>query len=393
MTRVTRGKAFFLALSLVLATALVAGGWLAAQPGSESPGGDSIYKYLSVFTEAFAQIRQSYVDETRSEELLAAAFDGVSDALDPFSLYVPATAVERHRQARAVGSSRSGVQLLKERGVPYVVAVDQGGAAAAAGLEPGDLVAEIDGRPTRAVPLWELRALLAAPEGTQVALQLLRRGEPLRVTLTLRQTPPAPATLSERGGVPILRLPAFGPGTPKEVEALLKALPESTDPSRLIVDLRGTAAGETASAYGVAAAFAAGDLGVALARGVEEQSFKGANPAWTGTLVVLVDRATLGAAEILATVLRQAAGARLVGERTFGYAGRQKIVELAAGGALEITDAFYTGPDRKRLERGLRPDVLVDERSRSFADRDTPVQELILERGLEVVLEDVARAA
>jgi carboxyl-terminal processing protease len=394
MSRMTRGKAFFLGLSIVFTTALVAGGWVAAQGGPQA--NDSIYKYLAVFTETFHQIRQSYVDETRSETLLEAAFDGMSDALDPFSLYVPAAGVERYRTARLVGSAHSGLQVLKERGVPYVVSVEPGSAGDAAGVESGDLIAEIDGRATRTIPLWELRALLAQPVGTKVALQLLRRGEPRSASVTLRVGATVAATLGDREGVPILRLPVLGAQSASDVARLLGAprKPALSGPGgRLIVDLRGTGRGDAAHAYEVAALFANGDLGATLTRGEPAATFRGAPPIWSGTLIVLVDRATIGAAEVLATVLRQAAGARLVGERTFGYTGRQKLVPLAAGGALEITDAFFTGPDRTRLERGLRPDLLVDERSRSFAERDTPIEQLILDRAIELLRTDLPRAA
>jgi carboxyl-terminal processing protease len=197
--------------------------------------------------------------------------------------------------------------------------------------------------------------------------------------------------------VPILRLSAFEANTAKEVERLLRQQMRLKGAvARLLVDLRGGARGDAPSAYAVAALFADGELGATMARGLEQETFRGAPPLWTGQLVVLVDRSTLGPAEILATVLRQSAAARVVGERTFGYAGRQKVVSLPSGGVIELTDAFYTGPDRKRLERGLRPDVLVDERSRSFAERDVPIEQLILERGLEVVRQEPdapARAA
>jgi len=109
--------------------------------------------------------------------------------------------------------------------------------------------------------------------------------------------------------------------------------------------------------------------------------------------VVLQDRGTLGAAEVLATVLRQRTGAKLVGERTFGYAGRQTEVGLSNGAVVQLTDAFYAGPDRERLRDGLKPDVLIDERSRSFNEQDKPLGDLILERGLRLLAPEPAKKA
>jgi C-terminal processing protease CtpA/Prc len=102
--------------------------------------------------------------------------------------------------------------------------------------------------------------------------------------------------------------------------------------------------------------------------------------------VVLVDRGTLGAAEILATVLRQKIKADLVGERTFGYAGRQGMAELSTGGRLLYTEAFYTGPDKKPIREAIRPDLLVDERVRTYLEKDVPMTELILRRGVQRLL-------
>jgi carboxyl-terminal processing protease len=106
-------------------------------------------------------------------------------------------------------------------------------------------------------------------------------------------------------------------------------------------------------------------------------------PVWKGSrLVVLVDRGTLGAAELLTTILAQKLHAEVVGERTFGYAGRLASADLSSGGRLISTDAFYAGPDRKPLDAALQPDVPVDERSRTFEDKDTPLDDLILKQGL-----------
>ena len=85
-------------------------------------------------------------------------------------------------------------------------------------------------------------------------------------------------------------------------------------------------------------------------------------------------------------MLRQKAKAELVGERTFGYAGRQGTAELSSGGRLLYTEAFYTGPDKKPLREALKPDLLVDERSRTYLEKDVPMTELILKRAVRRLL-------
>ncbi|MEM6455381.1 MAG: S41 family peptidase, partial [Acidobacteriota bacterium] len=112
-------------------------------------------------------------------------------------------------------------------------------------------------------------------------------------------------------------------------------------------------------------------------------------PRFAGRLVVLVDRGTQGPAEVLATVLRQRADATLVGEQTFGHAGRQTLIALSNGGRLLLTDAFYAGPDGTPLHEPLEP----DERVRIFdqlqlGDDDTV--DPVLDRAIELLRDDAS---
>ena len=106
-------------------------------------------------------MRQAYVDEPDMDTLMSGALDGTTDALDPFSLYVPASAArhlppgELHRPALL-----SGLTLLKERGIAFVVAVEKGSPGAVAKIKPGDIVAKINDRSTRLMPLWEMQQAL-----------------------------------------------------------------------------------------------------------------------------------------------------------------------------------------------------------------------------------------
>ena len=185
----------------------------------------------------------------------------------------------------------------------------------------------------------------------------------------------------------VLHIGRFEPATVGRVETLLGEA-RTAGYDRLLVDLRSTAGGDPAAAYGVAGLFTGGELGKLVKRDETLETFRGGDePAWNGRLVLLVDRGTLSAAEVLATVLHQRLDAQLVGENTFGYAGRQDLAELSNGGRLLYTDAFYTGPDGVPLQESLHPDTAVDFFSRSFEDRDVPAHELIYRRGLDVLFD------
>jgi len=382
----SRSRIAFFVVSFLLTFPMLAGTLLRAADKGQPAGDDSLYKYLSVFTEVLGLVRQTYVDQPDMDVLMSGALDGTTDALDPFSLYVPAAQVGGYLQAKNVGWRHSGLILLKEHGIAYVVAVDKGGPAGAAGFKPGDIVAKVGERSTRQMPLWEIQEILAAQPGTKVSMELIRLGEPVQASFVLAPFTPPPPALEEVQGVALVRIPTFDAQTADQVQKLLA---DNADKTRrgLLVDLRGVSSGDPEAAYATARLFANGDLGILKRRSEELKTFAAeAKPAWQGRVVVLVDRGTLGAAEILATVLRQKIKADLVGERTFGYAGRQGMAELSTGGRLLYTEAFYTGPDKKPIREAIRPDLLVDERVRTYLEKDVPMTELILRRGVQRLL-------
>ncbi|MDI9630344.1 MAG: S41 family peptidase [Acidobacteriota bacterium] len=376
----------FLLLSLALVLPL--GGALVAldRPGKE-PDDDSLFKYLTVFTEAFGLVRNAYVEPTDPERLLARALDGAMDALGPFALFVPAEGVKPYLAAVKVGTGHSGVRLGRERGVTFAVRVEEGSPAAAAEVEPGDILAMIGPDSTRDLAHWEVEARLAGPAGTRLETEWIHHGKPRKVTLELGPYPAAAPTLREERGVAVIRLPWLGEAQVAHFETLLASPLVQRQPRRLLLDLRGTDGSDERLAYRVAGLFADGELGRLTARGKVLERFADESPdRFRGELVVLVDRATIGAGELLAEALRERAGARLVGRRTFGYTGREENVALAGGGRLRLATAFYTGPTGEVSDAGLVPDLKVEEESGRFGDKDVPLSELTLRKGLALLL-------
>ena len=131
----------------------------------------------------------------------------------------------------------------------------------------------------------------------------------------------------------------------------------------MVVDLRGVAGGSADAAYGVAGLFTSGELGKLIGRDQTIQSYDGGEtPLWQGKLVVLVDRGTQGASEILVAVLKQSLEAALIGEGTFGHSGQSEVVSLSNGGRVQLTSAFFTGPDGEALSASQKVDVRVRSR-------------------------------
>ena len=382
----TRSRLAFLLLSCALLLPLAGGSLLRATDGLGTTEEDSLYKFLSVFSEVLGLVRHSYVEPTETEALLAAALDGTTDALDPFAQFVPAAEVPAFLAAREIGAARSGLVLARERGVAFVLGVEEGSPAAVAEVKAGDLLAKIDGESTRTMGLWKIQELLAAAPGTRRELELLRRGEPKKATLELASWAAMAPRLEERRGVAVLRIPRFDAATAPAVATLLSKISESQK-TALLIDLHGVAGGVVAAGYAVAGLFVRGELGSLKARDeVIDRYRSDAEPRWRGALAVAVDGATVGPAEVLASVLRAAAGAKLVGQPTFGWAGRQELVELDGGARPLLTSAFYAPPDGALLRESVTPDLEVNESSRSFLEKDRSIDELILDRGVRLLL-------
>ena len=349
---------------------------------------DALSKHLSVFSEVMSLIRRAYVEETSIDELLAGALDGATDALDPLSTFIPADQIDAYERVREIGRSRSGLTVGKERGIAFVIAVDAASPGQEAGLREGDILAEIDGRSTRGIPLWELQSVLAREPGTELGLEILRRGQAKELTLRLQTYEQTGATLEDHDGLAVLRLGRIEAETVEEVRKTLQDL-SRWGQDKLLIDLRGLAGGSSEAAYSIAGLFASGELGHLQSgegAGVRFEGF--ADQPWTGDAVVLVNAGTQGPAEILAAVLRQRSGAQLVGQRSFGLAGHQRLVPLSDGSGVLLTDAYYTGPDGEPISTSLVPDEVVSERLRPLSEEEGETEDRTLQRGLELLAEE-----
>ena len=235
------------------------------------------------------------------------------------------------------------------------------------------------------MPLWQVQKMLSGDAGSIVSLKMIRQGQNRTVDLELRAVAPPIPVVEEREDVTWLRVPYFDGTTAESLRSTLSEM-ATGGATKLLLDLRGSYGSSASYAYGVADLFAAGRFGSLVQRGEVVETYDGTgDPTWTGRLVVLVDRGSIGPAEVLASVLRQSAGAQLVGEVSFGYAGRRALAELSDGARLLFTDAYYTGPDGDPIDEGLEPDILVRRTPRTFSQDSVPLEDRILERGLEIL--------
>ena len=379
MMKSNRGRLLFVVGSIAALLSLRA---VASPDGS---GRDPASRALSILSDVFAITRSNYVETTDSKSLLAGAYDGMSDALDPFSYYVSAADRSAFKAQQASGALDPGVVIARRGGYPFVVAPMPGSPAEKGGVKAGDLLDTIDGKPVRHWPLWKVQGALNGPEGTRVTLEIVRGGEDKHVTVRLaraRYEAPAPSTRFEKD-VAVVRIPAFTKGSG---DFLKQAIEEANRKSvtRMVVDVRGAIGGDAADAVPAAALFTGkGLVAKAAARKIVLSPLEAASDKlWSGRTVVLIDDTCGGVSEIFAGALHDRAGATTVGEVTAGMAIVQKLVPTESGGSLFMTVGRYLSPNGTALGgKGLQP----DDRVFSFAgDGENEGHDTILDRGLEL---------
>jgi carboxyl-terminal processing protease len=409
----------------------------------ENKDKDGLYRPLGLFTEVLTLVKSNYVEPVEMKPLFTGAYAGMTEAMDPFSEYVPPEKMAAFTAAQASREKKEaiepGIVLARKFGYPVVVAAVAGSPAAAAGVQSDDVIEKIDGQSTRGLALWEIDAKLAGKPGGRVTLTIVREGKPRHRTAEILRaswTPKAPWT-SRVEGETVLTIPSFAPGTAEAVKAILGPL-DRTKP--LILDLRSSAYGSFDEAARCAALFVApGPLGELKGRKIEPRTFK-AEPGerlHDSRLVLLVDSGTAGPAELFASAVRDAAAkeagvkmtangepakrepedfddaraeqpapespikeqdksrmaVRLVGEPTVGMGFTAQIVKLASGGALRISvGKIHTVTGRELSPRGLAPDDRVYPLPQDDTTGKAP-PDLIMQRGLKILSEQLSKSA
>ncbi len=296
-------------------------------------------------------------------EVFKKAINEALRTLDPYSRYLDARAQGNESGNLSGTFGGLGLELQSDAGELRVVAPMPGSPAARAGLAAGDVIVRVDDRPVEGLPLADAIAQMRGQPGTPVSITIQRAAHEFTVSLT-RETIRRPLLrLSMEGEVMVLRLPIFGSAT---AASMAKAIADATaqrQPQAVVLDLRGNPGGLLREAVKVADAF--------LKEG-EIVSLRGSAPdrqrAWladsdellTGLpMVVLIDRRSASASELVADALQHTGRAVVMGQRSFGKGSVQTIFPLGEQkGALKLTTATYYGPSGQTVQRtGVAPDI------------------------------------
>ena len=399
----TRTRLSVLLLSTPLVAFIVFGGMM-----GRAATDDVALRHLRIFEDVVSLILNNYVEDAKVDRVMEGAMRGLADGLDPDSSYLTPAEVKMIEPGEKLPGGDVGVELTRQYYLRVIAARDDS-PAAKAGLQTGDYVRAIDGKPARDLSVFEGMRLLSGVPGTKVTLTIIRgnAAEPRQIELVREKTPGAVVTgRMLPGDLGYLRIAAFGTDAIAKIRTQAAEL-QKAGAKHLIVDVRRTAEGPFETGLEAARLFVkTGTLAMIAGRDpkatpppstpqtsrpveppstvskeaiTQTISAKTGDGAITLPVTLLVTTGTSGAAELFAAALDGNKRAELVGERTLGRAGIQKLVRLPEGRGLWLTYARYLTPGGEIIQgRGLTPDLAVDEPDVDF-DQQKPATDAVLD--------------
>lgn len=323
------------------------------------------------FASAFRTIQQHYVDPVDDAALMEGAIRGLIEHLDPHSAYLPSAAMARFDEQVFGDYAGLGVEVFYMAGQLTVIAPIDGGPAARAGVEAGDVIVRVDGALVPQNDATAAVAMLRGASGSRAEIEVFRGDSPTPLRFTLVRETLRIQSVRVRmldGDFALARIAQFQVGTGAELKERLRA--QGAQHGRalrgLVLDLRSNPGGVVDAAIASADAFL--DDGVIVStRGrspetVSESRATRGDVLDGAPIVVLIDRGSASAAEIVAGALKDQRRALVLGERSFGKGSIQGVYTLDNGDALKLTiGRYYTPSGRSIQAAGIEPDIVIPE--------------------------------
>ena len=327
---------------------------------------------LSLFWQAYYTLKDKFVDKSKikNEDLVYGAISGMVKSLgDPYTVFMPPQEAKRFLEDTKGSFEGVGMEIGIKNDQLQIVAPLEGTPAKAAGLKAGDKILKIGDTVTTDMSLDKAVSLIRGPKGTEVKLTILRNGwdssKEFAITRAVIEVPSLTWELiGENKDIAYLKLYQFSEKAQTDfTKAAMEIL--NSPAKRMIFDLRNNPGGYLNVAEYITSWFVEKDQIITI------EDFGGNKPKIehksTGTsallkypIVLLVNKGSASASEILAGALRDNRQVKLIGEKTFGKGSVQELANLQDGSSLKVTIAHWLTPKGTLIsEVGLEPDISV----------------------------------
>ncbi len=324
---------------------------------SSSSGDNDVRDSLKTFSDVYRVVQENYAEPVSPDKsIYNGAIPGMLRVLDPHSNFFDPKAYAALREEQRGKYYGVGMQVCPRNNKVIVIAPFAGAPAYRAGIRPGDIIIAVDGKQTDNMSTSDVAELLKGPKGTSVKITVLREGsdKPLDFTVIRDEIPrySVDVHFMIRPGIGYIHVSGFQETTEKEVR---DALDEFGDIHGLILDLRQNPGGLLSEGVGVADQFLKkGQVIVSHhGRASAEKVYKAThgNGGKDYPIVVLVNRGTASAAEIVAGAIQDHDRGLIAGETTFGKGLVQTVYPLSENTGLALTTAKYYTPSGRLIQR------------------------------------------
>jgi carboxyl-terminal processing protease len=365
-----RARRALFSVVLFFTVCAVVGSVLQRRVGAQSSADESqLRDSLKNFTDIYAQVEQNYADPIAGEKADTAIYDGAIPGmlrvLDPHSSFHDPKDYAKMREEQHGRYYGVGMTIQQQGNKVLVAFPFEGAPAFRAGIRPADVISAIDGKPTDGQGSDQVAKQLKGPKGTHVQVSMTRVGQekPLVFDLIRDEIPNPSIDLKYeiRPGVLYIHLKQFQETTAQEFS---EAINSAGDLKGLVLDLRGNPGGLLNQAVDVCDKLLAKGQPIVSQHGraypdVNYSATHG-NGGKTFPIVVLVNRATASAAEIVSGALQDHDRALIVGETTFGKGLVQTVYNLPEETGLALTTYHYYTPSGRLIQRNYTGVSLYD---------------------------------
>lgn len=322
--------------------------------------GDNIYQQLKKIDRVFNTAYSNYVDEVDTQKLSEAAIEGMLEELDPHSIYISPKDMEKVEEDFKGHFGGIGIEFNIIEDTVTVISPIAGGPSEELGILANDKIVTIDGENAVGIPRSDVPKRLKGPKGTQVTVEIFRRGEPelLEFNITRDKIPLYSLDASfilDGTNIGMISINRFSATTHRE---LLKAIDElkAEGMEQLILDLRGNPGGYLNQAFLMADEFLPGGETIVFTKGRKPQFNENYMSTTGGSvedipLIVLVDAGSASASEIVSGAVQDLDRGLVVGVTSFGKGLVQRQFPLNDGSAFRLTISKYYTPSGRCIQR------------------------------------------